>query len=122
MTEEDSPIIDFYPLDFEIDMNGKKMAWQGTALLPFIEQQRLMDAMKTKEGELTPDEVRRNTWGDNVAYVSEDAPLHPHLARLYTKQYQQTHLLPMKNGKQVSFGDRSIRCRFRACVADIFYP
>ena len=59
MTESDSPILDFYPLDFEIDMNGKKMVWQAVALLPFIDEARLLGAMGTKYPGLTEEEQRR---------------------------------------------------------------
>lgn len=84
MTAEDSPIIDFYPSDFDIDMNGKKMAWQGIALLPFIDQFRLLDALKSKEDLLSEDEKRRNSWGDNVLFVSEQNGLYDQFCGLYT--------------------------------------
>lgn len=84
MINEDSPILDFYPDDFEIDMNGKKMAWQGVALLPFIDQTRLLDALGSKEEQLSDDEKRRNRWGDNVMFVAETNRLYDMLCSLYT--------------------------------------
>lgn len=85
MINEDSPILDFYPSDFDIDMNGKKMAWQGVALLPFIEQHRLISALESKEDELNDDEKRRNRWGDNVMFISEGSQLYDPFCALYTK-------------------------------------
>lgn len=86
MIDEDSPIIDFYPETFDIDMNGKKMAWQGVALLPFLDEKRLLDALATKYPELNEDEVRRNKWGNNILYVFEEHPLYSFMEGLYTKR------------------------------------
>lgn len=86
MINEDSPILDFYPPSFEIDMNGKKMAWQGVALLPFIDQQRLLEAMATKYSQLSEFENNRNTRGNDAMYVSQDHPLYDYLEGLYTKK------------------------------------
>ncbi|KAL4075753.1 exoribonuclease 2 [Scleroderma citrinum] len=86
MTSPESPIIDFYPTSFQIDMNGKKMLWQGVALLPFIDEQRLLGAMREKYPGLTEDEVRRNSWGTNAVYVSDMHKLYPFFEGLYGKR------------------------------------
>ncbi|KAJ4492874.1 XRN 5'-3' exonuclease N-terminus-domain-containing protein [Lentinula edodes] len=86
MTDDDSPIIDFYPSTFEIDMNGKRMAWQGVALLPFIDPVRLLEAMKEPYTKLTEDEIRRNTWGNNSIFTSDAHPIHPFYEQLYGKR------------------------------------
>lgn len=56
MSDPDSEIIDFYPIDFKIDLNGKKFAWQGVALLPFVDEKRLIKALQPYYTKLTPEE------------------------------------------------------------------
>ncbi|KAI9870345.1 MAG: hypothetical protein M1823_008770, partial [Watsoniomyces obsoletus] len=56
MTSPDSSIIDFYPRDFDLDMNGKKMEWEAVVKIPFIDEKRLLGAMAPKDQLLSEDE------------------------------------------------------------------
>lgn len=58
MTDNQSPIIDFYPVDFQVDLNGKKQAWQGVALLPFVDEARLKKAIEPCLSLLTDEESK----------------------------------------------------------------
>ncbi len=73
MTDPKSPIIDFYPRDFELDMNGKKMDWEAVVKIPFIEEKRLLEAMAPKNALLSDDEKARNDFGVALKFTySED--------------------------------------------------
>ena len=65
------------------------MAWQGVALLPFIDEKRLLDAMAPRYPSLTEEEVQRNKWGNNVLFVFEEHPMYPAMEALYGKRKSQ---------------------------------
>ena len=46
MSDPNSSILDFYPQDFEQDLNGKKQDWEAVVKIPFIDEERLLRAMK----------------------------------------------------------------------------
>lgn len=82
MTDPSSPIIDYYPENFEIDLNGKRFAWQGVALLPFIDEKRLNDALVPLKDLLTDEEKERNSFGDTCVIVHKNT----HLGKLRSKK------------------------------------
>lgn len=47
MTDANSPVADFYPTQFRVDMEGKRNDWEGVVLVPFIEEARLLAAHNT---------------------------------------------------------------------------
>ena len=49
MESAESPIADFYPREFELDPNGQRQKWKWIALLPFIDEKRLLDALASIE-------------------------------------------------------------------------
>lgn len=87
MTDEDSEIIDFYPEDFELDLNGKKQSWKAVVLLPFIDEKRLLAAMAMKYPLLTEEENDRNAPGHDALLVSDQHPLYDDFAmEFYSKK------------------------------------
>lgn len=75
----DSEILDFYPEDFQVDLNGKKQAWQGVALLPFVDEKRLKEALVPYYSRLNEEEVKRNVRGNDYLFVHKTHKLFSHL-------------------------------------------
>lgn len=84
MSDPSSEILDFYPEEFQIDMNGKKMSWQGIALLPFIDENRLLEALEKRYHLLTDDERERNTLKNEVLFISNQ---NKNYKRFYNQLY-----------------------------------
>lgn len=72
MTDMASPIIDFYPRDFDTDMNGKKQDWEAIVKIPFIDEKRLLDAMKNREQRLTKEEKNMARLGESYRFSYDE--------------------------------------------------
>jgi 5'-3' exoribonuclease 2 len=96
MVDEDSSIIDFYPEDFKIDMNGKKMLWQGVALLSFIDEERLLAAMEPLWGELSEEERIRNEMGNEMLFVAQENKLYDDLGASFYAMKEGVEVYPLK--------------------------
>lgn len=73
MMDPQSEIIDFYPLDFEVDTKGKRFAWLGEVLLPIINPDRLKAATNKVKHTLNEEEKQRNSMGDVYIFRRTDA-------------------------------------------------
>lgn len=80
MIDPSSPILDFYPTDFEIELNVGKPAWQAICKLPFIDECRLLNEISKVQHTLTDEEKWRNTLGLDRLFVHE---LHPLAAKIF---------------------------------------
>lgn len=69
MTSPESELIDFYPVNFETDLNGKKQDWEAVVLIPFIDERRLLNTLDKHNNELSPAEKARNVHGPMYVYI-----------------------------------------------------
>jgi 5'-3' exoribonuclease 1 len=71
MSKTDSPLVSYYPRDFEVDMAGKKRDWEGIVLLPHITIGDFMEYYRTHVRNVTPSILKRNIRGKNFIYVHQ---------------------------------------------------
>ena len=77
MLSPTSPVFDAYPQDFALDLNGKRADWEAVALLPFIDEQRLLTAIEEIDPQLTDVERSRNVLGDDLYYTPDGSDYTP---------------------------------------------
>ncbi|PGH03730.1 5'-3' exoribonuclease 2 [Blastomyces parvus] len=106
MEDPESEIIDFYPEEFPIDLNGKKFAWQGVALLPFIDEKRLLLAMEKRYPLLSTQEHARNTTGREVLLLSDRHPLYDDLTANFYSKKQGKPILKLNMRKSEGLGGK----------------
>jgi 5'-3' exonuclease len=66
MIDPASPLVEFYPKDFEVDANGKKNSWECIVRIPFINEEKLVGAVCEIDhrSKLQEHERRRNIAGE----------------------------------------------------------
>ncbi|KAL6320208.1 hypothetical protein AAG906_004717 [Vitis piasezkii] len=99
MMDETSPILDFYPADFELDMNGKRYPWQAICKLPFIKESRLLAEIAKVESTLTDKEKLRNRLGMDALFIHISDPLAVKIFSFY-KRKKDHPKLPMAKVKR----------------------
>lgn len=76
MVSENSPVIDFYPDSFETDQNNKRNTWEAVVIIPFIDEERLLNEVRKidREKEMTEQERARDVQGVDHWFKSADYP------------------------------------------------
>lgn len=69
MTSRDSPLREFYPTKFTIDLNGGLTTWKGAVNIPFIDADALLSTINNIDLQLTEEEQARNVFGRTRIYV-----------------------------------------------------
>ncbi|KAM6576534.1 hypothetical protein CsatB_028371 [Cannabis sativa] len=85
LMNDDSPIIDFYPTDFEIDVEGKRFSWQGVCKLPLIDESRLLCETMKLVKDLGVEESDRNTQKCDQLLVRSTHNLGSHMLSVSTQ-------------------------------------
>lgn len=70
MVNPSSPVLDMYPREFDVDIpHGKRNAWEGVNLLPFIDMDRLLDAVRSSPRHRQLNDERRARFGRMIQVV-----------------------------------------------------
>lgn len=90
MTSSESPLLSFYPDDFKLDQNEKKRDWEAIVLLPFIDEELLLNTIGRYYNQLKNDEKAMNqsrpslcfTTGAKLTPIGNSLPTNPYFPPL----------------------------------------
>jgi len=91
MKQPFSPLIDFYPADFGLDLNGKRFTYQAVILLPFIDEPRLVRILGPLLKRLQPSEKVRNRRGCELIFGHKDDKSLFHAVQLAQAAFEAGH-------------------------------
>lgn len=91
MKQPFSPLIDFYPVDFGLDLNGKRFTWQAVVLLPFIDEPRLVRVLAPLIKRITPFEKIRNRRGTELVFGHKSDKSLFHAVQLAQAAFEAGH-------------------------------
>eukprot|EP00913_Durusdinium_trenchii_P008460 g7945.t1 len=91
MKQSFSPLIDFYPVDFGLDLNGKRYTWQAVVLLPFIDEPRLLRILAPLLARLKLHEKMRNRHGEMLVFGHKQDKALFHAVQLAQAAYEAGH-------------------------------
>merc|ERR550537_1678433 len=100
MKQPFSPLFDFYPADFGLDLNGKRFTWQAVILLPFIDEPRLVRILAPLLKQLKPSEKVRNRRGNELVFGHKDDKTLFHAVQLAQAAFEAGHA-----GKKTKIND-----------------
>lgn len=123
MTDDNSLIKSYYPEEFQTDLNGKRQEWEAVVLVPFIDEEILLDAMKPCNELLSPEEAKRNTHGPMLVYEYTDEDLGIYEAPSYFSKVTNKAIctpVPIEDIRVPK--EKLIKGAYPGAVFDVFFP
>jgi len=95
----DSPIFHFYRSDPAIDAHGKYFEKQYIIKLPFVDEKRLFEALKSIDSTLSEEEEKRNRFDYDRLFIHSTNPSYQEFNNMYTNNENEIALSENMNGQ-----------------------
>ncbi|XP_071874436.1 5'-3' exoribonuclease pacman isoform X1 [Bombus fervidus] len=123
LTDDQSPIIKYYPTNFETDLNGKEQEWEAVVLIPFINEKDIVDAMAPRYPQITPEERARNRHGPMCLFTYTEENLGAYKAPQYFPDIINHAKVQLINREDIAVSrEKLVRGLCPGVKLDVYYP
>lgn len=70
MHSKESEIVDFFPKDIMLDINGHPFSWMGVNLIPFVDEDRIRTVVQRLKPRFSKEELERNKFGKPLVFFN----------------------------------------------------